>query len=82
MCTVNITLSVPDEVVSRAREAARQQGTSLNGLVRRFLEGLGGQSRNSDLADRFDAMWLGRSGRSGGLRWTRDELYDRVTGQR
>ena len=35
---MNLTLSVSDEIIERAREVARQQGTSLNALVREYLE--------------------------------------------
>ncbi|MPZ26249.1 MAG: MerR family transcriptional regulator [Micromonosporaceae bacterium] len=73
---MNLTLSVADDVVERARAAARQQGTSLNALVRRYLESLAGGGRGEDLAGQFDALWRERSGRSGGWRFNRDELYE------
>lgn len=76
--SMNLTLSVPDEVVSRAREAAREQGASLNALVRRYLESLAGMGGN-DVAASFEAVWKERSGHSGGWKFDRDELYaDRV----
>jgi hypothetical protein len=75
---MNLTLSIPDEVVSRAREAAREQGASLNALVRRYLENLAGIG-TGDLAASFEAVWQERSGHSGGWTFDRDELYaDRV----
>ena len=77
---MNLTLSVPDDLASRAREAARQQGMSLNALVRRYLEGLVGQDAG-DLAEQFDALWRERSGHAGGWTFDRDDLYaDRVSG--
>jgi hypothetical protein len=39
---MNITLSVDEQTVEKARETARNQGTSLNELIRRFLEQLAG----------------------------------------
>lgn len=82
MCDMNLTLSVADDVVARAREAARQQGTSLNALVRRYLEGLAGSGDGEDLARQFDTLWRERSGHSGGWRFNRDELYEERLGRR
>jgi Family of unknown function (DUF6364) len=80
---MNLTLSVSDDIVERAREAARRQGVSLNALVRGYLESLAGRADGTDLADRFDALWSERSGHSGGWRFDRDELYaDRLDGPR
>lgn len=76
MCKVNVTLSINDDIVERAREVARQQGTSLNALVRRYLETLAGVHRGEDLAAQFDELWQERSGHSGGWRFNREELYE------
>ncbi len=80
MC-VNLTLSVADDVVERAREVARQQGTSLNALLRRYLERLAGGRGEDDLAELFDALWRQRAGHSGGWRFDRDELYAERAGR-
>lgn len=79
---MNITLAVPDEIVRRARAAAHEQGTSLNTLVRTYLESLAGQADGDELADRFDALWNERAGHSGGGRLDRDDLYDERVGVR
>lgn len=81
MCFVNVTLSVADDVVERARELARQQGTTLNALVRRYLEGLVGGGDGEDLAGQFDAVWRDHSGHSGGWRFNREELYEERIGR-
>lgn len=73
---MNVTLSVPEDVVERAREVARQQGTSLNSLVRSYLEELAGKRDGAELAEQFATMWNERSGHSGGWRFNRDELYE------
>lgn len=78
---MNITLSVADDVIERAREAARQRGTSLNALVRRYLEDLAGVRNGDDLADQFDALWRERAGHSGGWRFNREELYEERIGR-
>lgn len=75
----NLTLTIDDELLKRARIRALEQDTSVNALVREYLEGLAGQAKTQDalsavleLAERSDAG----SG-PGGRTWTRDELYER-----
>jgi hypothetical protein len=72
---MNLTLSVEDGLVERAREVARQQGTSLNALIRDYLEGLTGQLGGDEILTEFEAMWA-EPGHSGGKPFKRDELYD------
>ena len=76
MWAMNVTLSINDDVVERAREVARQQGMSLNSLIRRYLESVAGVSRGEELATQFDELWSERSGRSGGWRFNREDLYE------
>ncbi|MFI6500951.1 DUF6364 family protein [Nonomuraea typhae] len=71
---MNITLSAPEELVEQAREVARQQGTSLNALIRRYLEDLTG-SRDQNVAEQFEDLWRSRSGHSGGWTFDREEIY-------
>lgn len=79
MCEVNVTLSINDDLVERVREVARQQGMSLNALVRRYLESVAGVRRGEELSAQFDELWRERSGRSGGWRFNREELYEERT---
>jgi Family of unknown function (DUF6364) len=78
---MNLTLSISDELVERAREVARQQGTSLNALVRKYLESLAGARRGEDVARQFDDLWRERSGHSGGWQFRREELYEERVGR-
>jgi hypothetical protein len=73
---VRISLSVTDEIVERAREVAHQQGTSLNALIRSYLESFAGGADGQELADRFDALWNERVGHSEGWRFDREEPYE------
>jgi hypothetical protein len=73
---MNLTLSVAEDVVQRARDIARQRGTSLNAMIRAYLEDLAGPRRGETLADQFDTMWGQRAGHSGGQRFRRDDLYE------
>ena len=72
---MNLTLSVDGKLVERARDVARQHGTSLNALIRDYIEGLAGQLGGDEILSEFEAMWA-ESGHSGGKRFTREELYD------
>jgi hypothetical protein len=73
---MNITLAIDEQLAERAREVARQQGTSLNALIREYLERLAGQPSGDELLAQFERLWSqpGRSdGRTG---FDRDEVYD------
>ena len=47
MCNMNLTLSIDDQLVERAREVARLQGTSLQELLRAYVATLGGQGQRN-----------------------------------
>ena len=73
---MNLTLAVDESLVERAREAARQQGTSLNALIREFIEQLAGQASGEQLLAEFEALWAQDEGGSkGNYKFNRDELY-------
>lgn len=78
MGMANLTLTVDENVLRRARIRALERGTSVNALVREFLEGYADSDRGrtalralGELADRVETG----SG-SGGRSWTRAELYE------
>ena len=73
---MNITLSIDDQVVVKARRIASIRGTSLNQLVRDYLEDLTRHNDMKSVLDELDAMWSESTGRSQGP-WTREELYER-----
>jgi hypothetical protein len=75
---VNITLSIEDELVERARAVAREQGTSLNALIREYVELLAGQLDGETILEQFEAMWA-TPGDSTGKRFDRDAIYDERT---
>lgn len=72
----NLTLSVDEAVVERAREVARQQGTSLNALIREYLEQLAGVRAAAQVVADLDRAWAAGSGHSGGRTLTRDDAYE------
>ena len=75
----NITLTVPAEVLRRARIRAAEQGTSVSGLVREFLVSL------AEIDDRFhrlqqlqDEVLDEIEPFSGRDRLSRDEVHERA----
>jgi hypothetical protein len=74
---MNVTLSIDDRLVERARKLAASQGTSLNQMIRRILEEMTAASSTEVLLDELEALWAEDAGDSGGRRWRREELYDR-----
>lgn len=79
MATKNITLSMPEELVRRAKVLAAQRDTSVSGLVARLLEQLVGEVRDYDevAAAERAAMDSGIGMRIGASRWSRDDLHER-----
>lgn len=74
---MNITLSVDDEVVQRARERAAAMGTSVNQLVREYLEQLAGKSTAAFDAEEFRRLSYLAKGDSKGWKFNREELHER-----
>ncbi|NLV23743.1 MAG: hypothetical protein GXY54_03035 [Deltaproteobacteria bacterium] len=74
----NLTIAVNDEALKKARLKALEQGTSVNALLRDFLESYAGVHNGRrqaaqkllDLSDRLEC-------RSGAQPWSRDELHER-----
>jgi hypothetical protein len=79
---MNVTLSIDEDLVERARQVARQQGTSLNALIRDYLQSLTDASRGENLAGQFQRLWAERAGHSGGWRFDREALYQERTDRR
>lgn len=75
----NLTVSIEDGVLRRARMRALEQGTSVNALVRGYLVSFAGQSEADEGLRRFLDVAAGSTAGSGpgGRSWTREELYDR-----
>jgi hypothetical protein len=74
----NLTITVDDEVLHRARRKALEQRTTINGLLRSYLELYVGDDRGDAGARRFlrRAQESTAGSGPGGRSWTRDELYD------
>jgi hypothetical protein len=77
----NITLAVDETLVARAREVARRQGTSLNALVRDYIEQLAGERSGPAIFRTLEQLWAEGSGRSGGRRLRREDAYEGRVGR-
>lgn len=79
VATKNITLSMPEELVRRAKVLAAQRDTSVSGLVARLLEQLVGEVRDYDEVAALERQMMnsGLGLRVGPLTWSRDELHER-----
>ena len=75
--TMNITLSVDEQVAQRAREAAKKMGKSLNQVVRDYLVQLAGSGRRSQQWTQFEARCLQSDAKLGNWRFDRDEANAR-----
>ena len=75
---MNVTLTLPDELVEDARRVAEAQGQSFNGLVRAELERVTGRSDRAALLAELQQLWTAGGGRSQGRRWAREDIYDRA----
>ena len=77
MCNMNLTLSIDDEVIQDARRRAEALGTSVNQLVREYLEQLVGKTDpNADAAE-FERLSQVAQGDSRGWKFKREELHER-----
>jgi plasmid stability protein len=75
----NLTLNIDDSTLRRARIRALEQGTTVNALVREYLESFAGESAAGEGLRAFVSL-AGRAGaRSGaaGRTWTRDDAHAR-----
>jgi len=77
---VNLTIALEEGLLEQAQKRALQQGTSLDEILRSYLESYVDkeQRERQERAVRslLDLSSQARSG-SGGRKWTRDELHER-----
>lgn len=79
MAVRNITLSLPQELVRRAKVVAAKRDTSVSALVADFLSSLTDQEDDYEQAWRAERelMASGLPMRVGDLTWTRDDVHAR-----
>lgn len=74
---MNVTLALNDDTLREARRRAEALGTSVNQLVRDYLEEFVGGTSSSELAAEFELLSSETVGNSGGWKFNRDEIYSR-----
>jgi hypothetical protein len=72
---MNVTLSIDEQTVERARKRAEALGKSLNQLIRDYLEKLAGGDDPEHSIEEFER--LSGAGNSHGWRFNRDEIHER-----
>jgi hypothetical protein len=77
----NVTLTVSESVLRRARVRAVEQGTSVNAVLGEYLERYAGPNPAAEALASFSRLADALDAGSGpdGREWTRDELHDRAT---
>ena len=72
---MNVTLSIDDQLVSRARKKAEAMGKSLNQLIRDYLQSVAGGDNPERSIEEFKR--LSGQGHSRRWRFNRDEIHER-----
>lgn len=74
----NLTISLDDKVLKKARLRAMGQGTSVNALLRDYLNQYAGdRAAEQQALENLLRLSARSSARRGKKRWTRDELHRR-----
>jgi hypothetical protein len=73
--SMNVTLSIDEQIVARARKRADALGKSLNQLIRDYLQKLAGGDDPERSIEEFRSL-SGR-GHSRGWRFDRNEIHER-----
>jgi hypothetical protein len=76
----NLTITVDDQLLKQARMRALEDGTSVNALLRTYLERYAGAGHTMAALTGFARLARRSTATSGprGRAWTRDELHDRT----
>ena len=73
----NVTLSVSSEIIEKATRRAEAMNTSVNQLIREYLEQIAGETDAEADAKEFERLSHESQGNSHGWRCNRDELHER-----
>lgn len=74
----NLTVTIDDETLKRARLRALEQGTSVNAVVREALAAYAAENAATVRAlEKILSASAEAESRRGGARWTRDDLHER-----
>ena len=75
----NLTISIDDELLHKSRIAALERHTSLNELLRSYMETLASSETAAriSMVEELRASFATSSARVGDITWTRDDLHER-----
>lgn len=76
----NVTLSIPKDVLQKAKIRAIEKNTSLSGLLTQALIDIVEQADQYELAKEHHLAWLEHGadlGTEGHISWSREELHER-----
>lgn len=75
----NLTITIDEQVLRRARIRAVAQGTSVNAVLREYLEAWSGDAAQIEAVAEFTTLARGGDSGSGpeGRTWQRADLYER-----
>ena len=74
---MNVTLSIDDAVIREARKRAEKMGTSVNQLIRDYLEQFAGKRDVKRDLEEFERLSRAAKGDSKGWKFNRDEIHER-----
>jgi len=73
---MNLTITVDDELLAKAREMAQRQGTSVQEVIRKQLAEYVGDRSRGEVAKELVELLKATGGRSGGRKIRREEAYE------
>ena len=74
----NLTITVDEDSLKKARMRALNEGTSVNAILRDYLESYAGSKRERrDAVNKILSISRASKARRGGARWSREELHER-----
>ena len=73
----NLTITLEDDLLKKARIRAAELGVSVNAVLRDYLTAWAGATDRRRAVDSLLARSRKARSASGHRRWTRDELHDR-----
>ena len=73
----NVTLAIDEKLLDQSREYARKHHTTLNGMIRKYLERTVLRPAGHDWLKGLFRLADEAHGNSRGWKWNREELYDR-----
>jgi metal-responsive CopG/Arc/MetJ family transcriptional regulator len=75
----HLTIALEENLLEEAQDRARQQGTSVEEVLRGYLQSYveTRQERQKEAIDSLLDLSSKACGGSGGRKWTRDELHER-----